>query len=97
MFSIQKAVKYYYYINLGDEKTLPHLINQFIILNNLQPVLELTLVADASCPAWISVAVSPALTLAAAHGERGPKWGVCPSPEPRTSNQPFPGARANGK
>ena len=50
-----------------------------LILNNLQPVLELTPVADASGPAWVGVPVpgamgwlSPRLHLC---GERGQKWG----------------------
>lgn len=48
-----------------------------LILNNLQPVPELTPVADASCPARVGVPVpvgrlSPRLPL---RGERGEKWG----------------------
>lgn len=62
-----------------------------LILNNHQPVLELTPVADASCPARVGVPVpvgrlSPWLPL---HGERGKKWGVPLSSESQTSKHLF--------
>lgn len=93
----KKLLKYDYYIKLGDEKTLPCLINQRShwkeppACPGAHPGGRCLLPSLGQChcvPCSYSGFIS--------WGE-GSEMRICPISEPPLSKQPFPGARANGE
>lgn len=67
-----------------------------LVLNNLQPVLEVTPVADSSCPARVGVPMPGAMGRLCSMGRGDRNGGYICLPNHEPPNSYFPGARANG-